>query len=54
MEDTETIDKLEYLDETKGLIRVALNNLGAEILETDTFRSYVNKINDLYEEYQNL
>ena len=49
-----TIDKLEYLDETKGLIKVALNNLGAEINENDTFRSYVGKINDLYAEYSTL
>ena len=46
-----TIDKLEYLDETKGLIKDALNDLGAEITDEDTFRSYVTKINDLYDEY---
>lgn len=46
-----TIDKLEYLDETKEQIKVALNNLGAEITDDDTFRSYVDKINELYEEY---
>lgn len=49
-----TIDKLNYLNATKGLIRVALNDLGAEITEEDTFRSYVDKINDIYEEYSNL
>lgn len=46
-----TIDKLEYLDETKEQIKVSLNNLGAEITDDDTFRSYVDKINELYEEY---
>lgn len=46
-----TIDKLEYLDETKGLIKDKLNDLGAGITETDTFRSYVDKINELYSEY---
>lgn len=46
-----TIDKLEYLDQTKGLIKDRLNDLGAGIADSDTFRSYVTKINDLYSEY---
>ena len=46
-----TIDKLEYLDETKEQIKDALNDLGAEITDEDTFRSYVTKINELAEEY---
>lgn len=46
-----TIDKLEYLDETKGLIKDSLNNLGAGITDNDTFRSYVTKINEIAEEY---
>ena len=46
-----TIDKLNYLNETKELIKDKLNDLGAEITDTDTFRSYVTKINELYEEY---
>jgi len=46
-----TIDKLEYLDETKNQIKTALNDLGAEITDNDTFRSYVTKINELYAEY---
>lgn len=46
-----TIDKLEYLDETKVQIKAALNDLGAEITDDDTFRSYVTKINELAEEY---
>lgn len=49
-----TIDKLNYLNETKEQIRVALNDLGCEISENDTFRSYVTKINDLYSEYPQL
>ena len=49
-----TIDKLNYVNETKGLIKNALNDLGAEITDEDTFRSYVGKINDLYEEYSSL
>lgn len=49
-----TTDKLEYLDETKNQIKTALNELGAEISDSDTFRSYVTKINNLYEEYSSL
>ena len=49
-----TIDKLNYVNETKGLIKNALNDLGAEISDEDTFRSYVGKINDLYEEYSSI
>ena len=46
-----TIDKLNYLNETKSQIKTALNDLGAEITDNDTFRSYVTKINELYDEY---
>lgn len=46
-----TIDKLNYLNETKSQIKSALNDLGAEITNDDTFRSYVTKINELSEEY---
>ena len=48
-----TIDKLNYLNETKEQIKDALNNLGAEITDEDTFRSYVDKINELADEYPN-
>ena len=46
-----TTQKLNYLNETKGLIKNALNDLGAEIKNDDTFRSYVDKINAIAEEY---
>lgn len=46
-----TIDKLNYLNTTKGLIKDALNDLGAGITNDDTFRSYVDKINEIAEEY---
>lgn len=46
-----TIDKLNYLNETKGKIKTALNNLGAELTDDDTFRSYVDKIDEIAEEY---
>lgn len=39
-------DKLNYLEETKRLIREELNRLGATITDEDTFRSYVDKIVD--------
>ena len=45
-----TIEKLEYLNETKILIKQSLNDLGAEITDEDTFRSYVEKINQLAED----
>ncbi|MGN0998653.1 MAG: hypothetical protein ACI4PO_03775 [Faecousia sp.] len=39
-------DKLDYLEETKLLIREKLRELGAEVTDEDTFRSYVEKIED--------
>ena len=44
-------DKLDYLSETKGLIKDSLNNLGSEITDDNTFRNYVEKINQIYEDY---
>ena len=46
-----TIDKLNYLNETKQEIKDALNDLGAGITDTDTFRSYVEKIDDIATKY---
>lgn len=46
-------NKLNYLNETKELIKEALNQLGAEINDNDTFSSYINKIENLYNEYPN-
>lgn len=44
-----TLNKLEYLDETKGQIKNALNTkFNAQIQDSDTFRSYVSKINNIY------
>lgn len=44
-----TLNKLEYLDETKQQIKDALNTgFNAQIQDTDTFRSYVSKINNIY------
>ena len=44
-----TLNKLEYLDETKQQIKTALNtNFNSQITDSDTFRSYVSKINNIY------
>ena len=40
-------DKLEYLNQTKQDIKQAIINKGQNITEEDTFRSYVDKINDI-------
>ena len=48
---TSVMDKSEYLIETKALIKDSLNNLGAELSGDDTFRSYVDIIDDLYDEF---
>lgn len=46
------MDNLEYLEETKELIRQKLNELFLlDIGENDTFRSYVTKLNNLAEDY---
>ena len=37
-------DKLAYLEQTKGLIKEAIIAKGVEVSDTDTFRSYANKI----------
>ena len=42
-------DKLTYLNTTKTLIREGLNNLGASLTLSDTFRSYVNVLSNLYD-----
>ena len=44
-----TLNKLEYLDETKQQIKGALNtNFNSQITDSDTFRSYVSKISNIY------
>ena len=42
------LNKLEYLDETKQQIKTALNQFGAGITDSDTFRSYVSKIANIH------
>lgn len=41
---TKTQNKLDYLQETKSLIKTALNEKGIAISDSDTFRSYANSI----------
>ena len=49
---TSVIDKTDYLNQTKTLIRNALNQFfDTEITETATFRSYADTINELYQDY---
>lgn len=45
------IDKTDYLNETKDLLKDRLNNFGAGITDEDTFRSYVEAIDTIYEDY---
>lgn len=40
-------DKLNYLNETKTLIKSAIQEKGIEVLDEDTFRSYADKINSI-------
>ena len=42
-------DKLEYLNDTKTAIKGALQNRGVTVSDTDTFRSYADKIGDIGE-----
>lgn len=43
--------ELDYLNETKELIKEGLNDLGTGITDTDTFRDYVDFINSIYTKY---
>ena len=42
-----TADKLNYLNETKEAIKTALVEKGVSVLESDTFRSYADKIGEI-------
>lgn len=44
-------EKLNYINETKSLIKDKLNDLGSEIENETTFREYAEKIEDLYDEW---
>lgn len=47
-----TLNKLEYVNTTKGQIKTALNQFGAGITDETTFRNYVDKINDIYDNWE--
>lgn len=40
-------DKLEYLEGTKNAIKDAINNIGINVTQDDTFRSYSTKIDEI-------
>lgn len=40
-------DNLDYLAETKSLLKTALINKGQDVSDDDTFRSYVDKLNNI-------
>lgn len=42
-----TSDKLNYLIETKNEIKTAIQNKGVQVSDTDTFRSYAGKIDEI-------
>lgn len=44
-------EKLNYINETKSLIKDKLNDLGSEIEDETTFREYTEKIKNLYNEW---
>ena len=41
------VQKLNYLVDTKKLIKQAIINKNVEVSDADTFRSYADKINDI-------
>lgn len=42
-----TAEKFNYLNETKGLIKEAIKRKGVTVEDTDTFRSYADKIDNI-------
>lgn len=46
-----TSEKLEYLNNTKSLIKNAIINKGQEITSSTPFREYVDKINNIETDY---
>lgn len=46
-----TLNKLEYTNETKEQMKTALNKFGSGITDETTFRNYVDKINDIYDNW---
>lgn len=48
---TTVINKTNYLSETKSLIKNELNNIGAGLTNSNTFRSYTDAIKNIYNNY---
>ena len=47
-----TAEKLSYLNDTKTLLRTKINNLSETLITTDdTFRSYANFLDEIYNDY---
>ena len=46
-----TSNKLEYLNETKNLIKNKINFLGGELTNNNSFREYANALDTIWEEY---
>ena len=44
---SEYVEKLDYLEETKALIREAIVEKGVDVSESDSFRSYAEKIEEI-------
>jgi len=44
-------EKLTYLDETREKIRKGINSIGGNLTNTDTFRSYSDALDGLYEKF---
>lgn len=44
---TSTVDKLRYLNDTKEAIKAAIVSKGQSVSESDTFRSYAEKIRNI-------
>ena len=44
-------DKLEYLNDTKQLLKDKINNLGGSIDDNTTFREYANQLQNVYDNY---
>lgn len=44
-----TSQKLTYLNDTKGLLKQKINNLGGDITDETTFRQYADKLQNVYD-----
>ena len=47
-----TVDKLEYLNDTKALLKAAIINKGQEVTPSTPFREYANKINNIETDFE--